>query len=326
MPSVQMLLLTLFLLLAFSAAADERSAAGESAAGESAAGEGAAGESAANESAANESAADKSTASQPLSIAVAASFRPTLVQLAASFTQASGVKVNISAGATGLLYAQVRHGAPFDILMAADAERPKKLEEAGLTIPGTRRSYAQGRLVAWVPTRPSGSPSSNSSQEKNGSQENNSSQEKNGSQGKALSLAEVKAIDFPLAVANPALAPYGLAALQVIDQLMPVRPKLIRAANAAQAISFVATGNARGGLVPLSYMRQAQIPQRQWWLVPESLHQPIDQQLVALKKAPPSHLAWLRFLRSDEARQMIAEAGYRLPPADLLRSTSIANP
>ena len=315
MPSVQMLLLTLFLLLAFSAAADERSATDESAAGE-----GAAGESAANESAANESAADKSTASQPLSIAVAASFRPTLVQLAASFTQASGVKVNISAGATGLLYAQVRHGAPFDILMAADAERPRKLEEAGLTIPGTRRSYAQGRLVAWVPTRPGDSPSSHDSQEKN------SSQEKNGSQEKALSLAEVKAIDFPLAVANPALAPYGLAALQVIEQLMPVRPKLIRAANAAQAISFVATGNARGGLVPLSYMRQAQIPQRQWWLVPESLHQPIDQQLVALKKAPPSHLAWLRFLRSDEARQMIAEAGYRLPPADLLRSTSIANP
>ena len=235
-------------------------------------------------------------ARQPLRIAVAASFKPTLVQLAESFTLNTGVQVSISAGSTGLLYAQIIQGAPFDIFMAADAARPSMLEEAGLTKPGSRSSYAYGRLVVWVPGKLAG-PSTTAQ----------------ASRQQPLTLMDVKALNFPLAIANPKLAPFGQAAEQAMEQLGFNPPKLIRGANAAQAVSFIATGNVRAGFVPLSHVRQAKIPASQWWLVPATLHQPIDQQLVILNNAPASQAAWLDFLKSDDARNIIKSAGYALP-------------
>lgn len=213
-------------------------------------------------------------AEDPLLVAVAANFRATLEQLNPRFEADSGITVQLSSAATGVLYNQIRHGAPFHLLLAADTERPALLERAGLG--SERRCYALGRLVLL------------------------------GGNGQLEQLANP---DLSLAIANPDTAPYGRAALEVL-----ARPEfqsgnareLLTGSNATQAYQFWHTGGARLALVPLALApdRGTEVPW-QW-------HQPIVQQALLLR-AGANHAGartYLQWLHSEATVAAIRAAGY----------------
>jgi molybdate transport system substrate-binding protein len=221
--------------------------------------------------------------------AVASNFVLPAEELAAEFERATGHTVAIAAGATGKLYAQVVHGAPFDVMLAADGWRPERLELEGRAVPGSRFTYALGLLCLWSP-RPDafgGDP-----------------------------LAYLRAGRFRrLALANPELAPYGSAARQVLEHLYlqdELADRIVVAEHVGQAYAMVDTGNADAG-----FLAKAQVIGRagSHWQVPAEMHAPIEQQAVLLKRAAdnPAALGFLAFLRTDEARRAIARAGYGLP-------------
>lgn len=224
-------------------------------------------------------------------IGVAANFADACRELIRRFEASTGHSVTASYGSTGKLYAQIIHGAPYDLFMAADAHRPALLEDKGLAVSGTRLSYAQGRLALWSP------------------------------QPEALNEPERYLAEAPferLAIANPKTAPYGLAAQQALSGLAlwdPLKPKLVRGESVAQAFQFVASGNAQAGFVALSQLQVWPDKSGSTWLVPQSLYQPITQQAVLLargKDNPAAH-AWLRFLRNDQATAIIERFGYSVP-------------
>lgn len=223
-----------------------------------------------------------------ITVAAATNFAEPLAALGELFRRESGHRLVVSSGSSGQLYAQISHGAPYDIFLSADAERPERLEEEGKAVPGTRFTYALGILVLW---RPSGSLTD----------------------GEAALREDAF---LHLALANPRLAPYGLAARQTLEALglwEPLQPRLVLGENVGQAYSLVATGNAPLGLIALS---QIQHPGRQVrggvWEVPEELHEPVVQDAVLLKDQPAAR-EFLDFLRSPRARQVIEAHGYSLP-------------
>lgn len=218
-------------------------------------------------------------------VAVAANFAPTLQLIADDFAAGTGHRVLISTGSTGKHYAQIRNGARFDIFLAADAERPALLEQSGIGVPGSRFTYATGRLALWAP----------------------------GQTTVADPAALLRGGRYRyLAIANPRLAPYGAAAKQVLEawQLWgPLQSKLVRGENAGQAYQYVATGNAEVGLVALSQV----LGQRgAYQVLPETLHAPIDQQALLLRHSPAAD-AFLVFLKSDSAAKRLEDAGYGVP-------------
>jgi molybdate transport system substrate-binding protein len=224
----------------------------------------------------------------PATIAVAANFADPARLLAARFEAATGDRLMLVFGSTGKLYAQIRHHAPFDAFLAADVERPRRLEAEGGAIAGTRFTYAVGTLVLWSPRE-------------------------------ALvdaSAAALKRGDYRfLAIANPDLAPYGAAARQVLERLglwLSVQPRLVRGESIGQAFQFVFTRNAELGFVALS---QVSHPERKAsgsrWVIPPDWHAPIEQQAVRLTDHP-SAVQFLEFLRSEPARSLIVDYGYRL--------------
>lgn len=223
-------------------------------------------------------------------VAVAANFADTAGQLAQLFSATSGHRVTFAAGATGKLYAQIVHGAPFDALLAADAERPRILEDEGRAVAGTRFTYALGRLALWSPDPA-----------------------RIGADGAAV----LRAGYFrALAVANPVLAPYGAAARETLERLglyESVRPKLVMGENAGQAFALVATGNAELGFVALaSVLSPANTAVGSRWEVPAELHAPIRQDAVLLRHGETNGAAraFLSFLGSARAREIIRAAGY----------------
>ena len=219
-------------------------------------------------------------------IAVAANFAPALRALAAAFEARGGGRMVIVVGSTGKLYAQIRHGAPFDALFAADEQRPQLLEQQGRARPGSRFTYAIGRLALWSPEAG-----------------------RVDAAGRVLTEGRFR----HLAIANPKLAPYGRAARQVLTArgLWPsLRPRLVRGENVAQAWQFVHSGNAELGFVALSQVRQAQTGSH--WVVPQALYAPIVQQAVLLTDNPLA-ADFLRFVRGGEGRAMIESFGYLLP-------------
>lgn len=222
-------------------------------------------------------------------VAVAANFAGALERIAAGFTAATGHTVKVSAGGTGRLHSQIVAGAPFEVLLAADDESPKKLQALGLAVPGTRFTYAVGRLALWS-ARP-------------GLVDD---------QGAVLA----KGGFAHLAVANPKLAPYGAAAMQVLEAkglAGALAPKLVSGESIAQTYQFVATGNAELGFVALS---QLLVPGRpaagSYWLVPPSLYAPIRQDAVLLKagEGNPAARALLAWLKSEPAREVMQVFGY----------------
>lgn len=226
-----------------------------------------------------------------VSVAVAANFTAPMNTIAAEFTKDTGHQAKLAFGASGKFYAQIRNGAPFQMLLSADDETPAKLEQEGLSVPGSRFTYAVGTLVLWsarvgyVDAR-----------------------------GQVLKQGQFN----KLAVANPKLAPYGKAAVEVLTGmglLDAVTPKLVQGENIAQTYQFVMTGNAELGFVALSQvMKDGGIASGSAWIVPGKLHSPIRQDAVILStgKGNAAAEALMKYLKGDKARAIIKSYGYEI--------------
>jgi molybdate transport system substrate-binding protein len=223
-------------------------------------------------------------------VAVAANFTASAQAIADAFGKKTGHHATIISGATGKLYAQIESGAPFDLLLAADDATPAKLEAEGKIVPGSRFTYALGRLVLWS-ARPGFV------------------------DGAGAVLA--KGGFAHLAIANPKIAPYGAAATQAMTALglaEKLQPKLVVGENIAQTYGFVASGNAELGFVALSQVTPApgKPAAGSSWVVPQRLYSPIRQQAVWLRRAEknPTARAFMDYLKGVEARAVIRDAGY----------------
>jgi molybdate transport system substrate-binding protein len=222
-------------------------------------------------------------------VAVAANFAGPLARIAEAFTAASGHTLKVSAGATGKFYTQIQAGAPFEVLIAADDETPKKLIAEGLAVKASNYTYALGKLVLW-------------------------SAKPGFVDGDGQVLAG-KGFDH-LAIANPKVAPYGAAGLEVIKArglTEAIMPRLVTAESIAQAYQFVSTGNAEIGFVALS---QVAVPGKpvvgSYWLVPSKLYGEIRQDAVLLERGSknPAAKALLDYLKSAPVKAVIASYGY----------------
>lgn len=228
-------------------------------------------------------------AAAELRLAVASNFKEAMVLIVADFEAHSEHEVTLIPGSTGKHYAQIKNGAPFDLFFAADAVRPEQLEKEGAAVQGSRFTYAIGRLVLWSP-RP----------------------DYVDSDGGVLMSKSYRY----LAIANPRLAPYGLAAKEVLQSLelwQQMRGRMVRGENIAQAYQFVKSGNAEMGFVAYSQLKQrGEKIEGSWWLVPQALYTRIEQQAVILKDSEAAR-AFVTFIKSPEALKIIADVGYDTP-------------
>lgn len=227
-----------------------------------------------------------------IQVAVAANFTAPMKRIAADFEKDTGHRVQLSFGATGKFYAQIRNGAPFDLLLAADDTTPAKLEAEGAAAAGSRFTYAIGTLVLWS-AKPGIVDAGNNGVE-------------------VLKKGEFS----HLAIANPKLAPYGVAAIETLTALKlldALQPKFVQGENIGQTHQFVVTGNAELGFVALSQvMQDGRIAEGSAWIVPAGLHQPIRQDAVILTTArdKPAAAALMTYLKGDKARAVIKSYGY----------------
>jgi molybdate transport system substrate-binding protein len=218
-------------------------------------------------------------------VAVAANFTEPAKDIAKAFEARTGHTAVLSFGATGQFYTQIKQDAPFTVFLSADDDTPRKLEDEGLAVAGSRFTYAIGRLVLW-----SKAP------------------------GVVPGEAALKAGRFEkLAIANPKTAPYGAAAVQALKALGlydTLEPKIVQGNNIAQAFQFVDTGNAELGFVALSQVIAK--ADHSWWPVPEHLYAPLRQDAVLLQKgaADPAAQAFINFLKGEDALRVIARYGY----------------
>jgi len=224
-------------------------------------------------------------------VAVAANFAGPMEKLAEQFQKDTGHKAVVASGATGKFYAQIRNGAPFEVLLSADDETPARLEAEGQVVAKSRFTYAIGRLVLWS--------------------------------AKANYVdaagAVLKTGDFThLAIANPKTAPYGAAATAVIDKLgltARLQPRLVQGENIAQAFQFASTGNAELGFVAQAQVwRDGKFTAGSGWIVPATMHAPIRQDAALLTRGAknPAAQALLDYLRSDKAKALIRAYGYEV--------------
>lgn len=222
-----------------------------------------------------------------VSVAVAANFTAPMQKIAARFEADTGHKAILAFGSTGKFYAQIKNGAPFDLLLAADDETPARLEQEGQ---GTSRAtYAIGKLVLWS--------------KQPGLVDD---------QGAILKSGKVER----LALADPRLAPYGAAAVEALGKLGlldTLRLRFVQGENIAQTYQFVATGNAPLGFVALSQVwADGKLKEGSAWRVPGQLHSPIRQDLILLNRGQdnPAAAALLHYLRGEQARAIIQSYGY----------------
>ena len=221
-----------------------------------------------------------------VSVAVAANFDEPARAVAEAFHTATGDTALISPGASGQLFTQISHGAPYEVFLSADAERPQALVAGGYAVGQSRFTYAVGRLALYstTPGLVDG-------------------------QGLVLKRPDLRTV----AIADPAVAPYGVAAEETMRKLGAydaLKPKIVKGASIAQAYQFVATGAAEIGFVAQSQIVTVKGGSR--WLVPEALHAPIEQQAVLLKAGAndPAARAFLDFLKTPAARTIISRYGY----------------
>ncbi len=223
-------------------------------------------------------------------IAVAANFAEVVEDLKPIFERESGHRLQETTGSTGKLYAQITAGAPFQVLLSADAKTPERLEADGAAVTGTRFTYAIGRLTLW-----SSDPNSITGDGKS-----------------ALTASDVRHI----AIANPDLAPYGIAARETLRSLGlwdSLQGRIVMGQNIGQTHSMVATGNAQLGFVALSAVLSPRAPTKgSRWDVPQDLFRPIRQDAILLRAGAESGAAraFLSFLRSPRAREVIERFGY----------------
>lgn len=222
---------------------------------------------------------------------MAANFSEVAEALRQEFEATHPHRLTLVSGATGKLYAQILHGAPFDLLLAADDVRPGLLVEEGYGVPDRLWIYAVGRLCLWSPDP-----------------------ERIGTDA----VAVLEGASGKLAIANPDLAPYGVAALETLEALQLAgryRDRLVMGENVGQAYAMVATGNAELGFVALSMVQApGRASQGSHWLVPADLHTPIRQAGVLLRRAADNAAAldFITYLRSPAARALMERHGYDL--------------
>lgn len=226
-----------------------------------------------------------------VTIAVASNFTAPLQKIAAEFEKETGHKVVPSFGSTGKFYAQIKAGAPFEILLAADNETPARLEKEGAAVAGSSFTYAIGKLVLW-------------------SKQAGYVDDK----GEVLKKNKFK----HLALANPKLAPYGAAGFELLKSLgmiEAIEPKFVTGENISQTYQFVASGNAELGFVALSQVyKDGKITNGSAWSVPQQHYTPIRQDAVLLAKGKdhPAAVALLHYLKSDKTQALIRSFGYDL--------------
>ncbi|MEQ1486604.1 molybdate ABC transporter substrate-binding protein [Methyloglobulus sp.] len=226
-------------------------------------------------------------------VAVASNFTKPMTDIAADFAKATGHEANLSFGSSGKFVAQIQNDAPFEVLLAADEKNPKKLEESGKGVSNSRFTYAIGKLVLWSATP--------------GLVDD---------KGEILGKGGFK----HLALADPKLVPYGLAAeeaLKNLGLLEKLKPVFVLGENISQTQQFISTGNAELGFIALSQVigKDGKIAEGSGWVVPDTLHSPIRQDAMLLLKGKPNPAAsaLLKFMKSPEALEIIRSYGYNLP-------------
>ena len=224
-------------------------------------------------------------------VAVAANFTEPMKAIAAVFEKTTGHKALLTFGATGKFHAQILNGAPFDVFLAANQESPAALEAANLVVPGSRFTYAQGKLALW-----------------------SADPKRVDAQGQVLSSGQFR----KLAIASPKAAPYGAAAVEALTALRQweaIEPRLVQGESIGQAYSFIATGNAELGFVALSQVLEGgRLKSGSMWLVPPSLYKPIRQDAVLLRQGEANAAAreLLALLKSPRIKDLVRSYGYEL--------------
>ncbi len=224
-------------------------------------------------------------------VAVAANFTKPMTDIAEAFEKTTGHSAKLSFGSSGKFVAQIENGAPFEVFLSADDKAPAKLEQSGFAVANSHFTYAIGKLVLWSATA-----------------------NLVDAQGEILSKGGFKHI----ALADPKLAPYGAAALEVLKNknlLNKLQPLFVQGENIAQTYQFVSTGNAELGFVALSQViDNGKISSGSAWQIPENLYTPLHQEAVLLKKGEdnPAASALMQFLKSPEAKAIISKYGYSL--------------
>ena len=223
-------------------------------------------------------------------VAVAANFVPPFREIATEFETATGHNVRVATGSSGSFYSQIKNGAPFDVFFSADMERPKLLEDEGIGVTDSRFTYAIGRLVLWSP-----------------------------SAGLVKGEETLRSKAFKrLAIANPKTAPYGVAAMQVMQKLAlweSLQPQIVMGESLGQTMGFIASGNAQLGFVAFSQVLDPKITgQESRWDVPNNLHEPIKQDVILLTKGKDNAAAkaLMEFMRGPQAKTIIIRYGYEL--------------
>ncbi|MDD2270679.1 MAG: molybdate ABC transporter substrate-binding protein [Desulfuromonadaceae bacterium] len=226
-----------------------------------------------------------------VNVAVAANFTAPMRQIAAEFEKDTGHTAVLAFGSSGKFLAQIKNGAPFQLFLSADDEKPAQLVKDGLTVAGSRFTYAIGTLVLWSAQPGFVDP-----------------------KGEVLS----KGTFARIAIANPKLAPYGSAAVEVLTKLgllTALQPKFVQGENISQTYQFVSTGNAELGFVALSQvMKNGKITTGSAWIVPGKQHSPIRQDavLLATGKDNAAAKALLSYLKTEKAKTIIRSYGYQI--------------
>lgn len=224
-------------------------------------------------------------------VAVAANFAEPIKAVAAVLEKTTGHTIKVTLGATGKLYAQIKNGAPFDVLLAADTATPEKLTAEGLGVPSSRFTYATGKLVLWSA--------------KAGRVDD---------KGQVLKAADLGKVAY----ANPKVAPYGAAAVQVIDKLgltAALTQKLVQGESIGQTFTFASTGNADVGFVAMSQVLEGgKLKGGSMWVIPQNLYDPIRQDAVVMQKSANNEAvqALMTLLKSPNIKDLIRSYGYEL--------------
>ncbi|HKW61728.1 MAG TPA: molybdate ABC transporter substrate-binding protein [Candidatus Acidoferrum sp.] len=229
-----------------------------------------------------------------VSVAAAADLKFAMEELSKEFESKTGAKVDVTTGSSGNFFAQIQNGAPFDLFFSADMDYPRRLESSGFAEPGTLCEYASGQIVIWTPA----------------DSQVNVVQEK----WNALLDARVQKI----AIANPALAPYGRAAVSALQKAgiyAHVKAKLVYGENISQAAQFVQSGNAQAGIVARSLALSPGMKGGKMWVIPTDRHPPIEQGAIVIKgaKNKASAFEFLNFIKSAPGRSILEKHGFAVP-------------
>jgi molybdate transport system substrate-binding protein len=233
-----------------------------------------------------------SESSREITVAAASDLTPAFEEMGREFEASHKTKVIFVFGSTGMLTRQLENGAPMDLFAAANVSYVDQLEQKGLIIPGTKAIYSRGRITLWTP---------------------------NDSNLRLEGIADLARPEVTrIAIANPDHAPYGLAARQALETAgiwERVKPKLVYGDNIRQTLQYAETGNVDVAIVALSLSTQSK---GRWTLIPEELHQPLDQGLAVMKttRNEPAARAFADFIRGPQGQAIMKKYGFTFPAAN----------